>query len=114
MRKLLSAALLGLATIATVVSMGAAAQAENRKVKIINETRHTLVRFYASNVNTNDWEEDILGEDTVSPGGSFVANIDDGTGYCLFDFKGVFDDKDEVVKSRINVCQIGVFRFTED
>jgi hypothetical protein len=90
-----------------------AASAQDRHVRIINETRHTMMRFYASNVDRTDWEEDILGQSTLNSGASVVINIDDGSGACLFDFKGVFDDGDEVIKNRINVCEIESFRFTE-
>jgi hypothetical protein len=90
------------------------ASAEDRRVRIINETRFTIVRFYASNVGENDWEEDILGRDVLSPGQSVTVNVDDGTGYCLYDFKAVFDDGDELVRSRIDVCKISSYRYTED
>ena len=96
------------------LASGLTAHAEDRHVKIINETRHTMMRFYASNIGKQSWEEDILGNRTVKVGDSVVINIDDGSGYCLYDFKGVFDDGDEVVKSRIDVCKTETFRFTED
>lgn len=85
----------------------------NKKVKIINETRHKMVQFHASRVGTNSWEEDILGQDVLDVGNSVTVNF--GTDdYCLYDFLGVFDDGDKVEKRRINVCEISSFRFTED
>ena len=42
-----------------------------------------------------------------------MINVDDGSGYCLFDFKGVFDDGDEVIENRIDVCKRDSFRFSE-
>ena len=72
-----------------------------------------MVRFYASNVNRTCREEDILGEATIAAGGSKIINLDDGSGACQFDFKGVFDDKDEVVKQGIDVCNVSSFRFSE-
>ena len=106
-------ALAALAAGALLVSFGTSAMADaNKKVKIINETRHVMVQFHASRVGTKDWEEDILGQDTVPVGGSVTVNF--GTDdYCLYDFLGVFDDGDKVEKYRINVCEIGSFRFTE-
>ncbi|MES2034428.1 MAG: hypothetical protein V4466_09650 [Pseudomonadota bacterium] len=97
------------------VSLLSAAQAsaEDRRVRIINETRHTIVKFYASNVSAGTWEEDILGRDVLRPGQSVVVNADDGSGYCLYDFKAVFDDGDELVKSRVDVCKIESYRYTE-
>ncbi len=100
---------------ALVVGSGVSAQAaEDRRVRIINETKHTMMRFYASSIGKTSWEEDILGQGTLAPGASVVINIDDGSGYCLYDFKGVFDDGDEVIQNRIDVCKIESFRFTEN
>ncbi len=100
--------------VATTAFTPGMASAEDRRVKIINETRHIIVRFYASNVNATSWEEDILGQDVLKPGQSVVINIDDGSGYCLFDFKAVFDDGDSLVRQRVDVCKISSYRYTED
>jgi hypothetical protein len=114
MLKITNATLVALAAGVVAFSVGTAALADaNKKVKIINETRHAMVEFHASGVGTNDWEEDILGQDTLGVGNSVTVNF--GTGdLCLYDFLGVFDDGDKVEKHRINVCEISSFRFTED
>jgi hypothetical protein len=90
-----------------------AASAEDRRVRIINETNFTITHFYGSNVGEDDWQEDILGQDVLPPGESVVINFDDGSGYCKFDFKAKFEDNDEVIKNNIDVCEISSFRFTE-
>jgi hypothetical protein len=71
------------------------------------------VEFYASNSGTTDWEEDILGSDVLASGSSVVINIDDGSGYCKFDFLAVFDDGDELVSADNNVCELDEFNFTD-
>lgn len=109
-RAAMAAAVLVASSLATVSS----ASAEDRRVRIINETNHTIVRFYASNVSQGSWEEDILGRSVLRPGQSVTINIDDGSGYCLYDFKAVFDDGDELTRSRIDVCKISSYRYTED
>ena len=91
----------------------APAQAEDRRVRIINNTRHTMVRFFASNSSRTTWEEDILGQRVLPAGQSVMINIDDGSGACLFDFKAVFDDGDELVRQQVNVCQISEYTYTE-
>ncbi len=96
-----------------IIANFATADAADRRVRIINETSYDMVRFYGSNVGTDDWEEDILGRDVLRTGRSVMVNFDDGSGYCMFDFKAVFDDGDEVIKERVNVCKIGSFRFTD-
>ena len=100
--------------VATTALTPGMASAEDRRVRVINETRHIIVRFYASNVNATSWEEDILGQQVLKPGQSVVMNIDDGSGYCLYDFKAVFDDGDALERKRIDVCKISSYRYTED
>ena len=100
--------------LAAVSASTARADGEDRRVRIINETNHTITHFYGSNVGTDRWEEDILGQDVLPPGKSVVINFDDGTGYCLYDFKAVFEDGDELVRSRIDVCKVSTYRYTED
>jgi hypothetical protein len=87
--------------------------AEDRRVKIINETSYTITHFYGSNAGSKSWEEDILGQDTLSPNGSVVINFEDGSGYCKFDFKVRFSDGDEVIREGIDVCETTVYRLTE-
>jgi hypothetical protein len=105
--------LIGLAFTAVAALGMDSAQAQDRRVNIINETSHVIVEFYASNVGERDWEEDILGADILEPGASVMVNVDDGTGYCKYDFMAVFDDGDEVIKEDVNVCEISSFRFTQ-
>ncbi len=87
------------------------AAALDRRVKIVNRTGYDIVRFYGSNKGSKSWEEDILGNGILSTGSSVVINFDDGTGYCKFDFKAVFEDGDVLVKKNINICEIGTFTY---
>lgn len=89
------------------------AHAADRRVTVVNKTKVAVVEFYASRANTDDWEEDILGQDVLEPGASVEVNIDDGTGACRFDFKAVFDDEDEVIKKKIDVCSVSTFTLTQ-
>ena len=96
-----SAAILGAAfgAVLTVSSLAPVeAVAQDRRVRIINDTRHTMVRFYASNSSRTNWEEDILGQRVLPAGNSVVINIDDG---------------DVLTRGQINVCQISEYRYTE-
>ncbi|MGQ3675688.1 hypothetical protein ACT6QH_09370 [Xanthobacter sp. TB0139] len=88
------------------------ALALDRKVDIVNKTGYTMTAFYASNVNEESWEEDMLGGDVLRNGETLEADIDDGTGHCVYDFKARFADGDTVVQRKINVCEVGQFTFT--
>jgi hypothetical protein len=62
------------------------ASALDRRVQINNRTSYDIVEFYASNTGTSNWEEDILGSGILPSGSSVMINIDDGSGYCKYDF----------------------------
>jgi len=89
------------------------ASALDRRVQINNKSSYDIVEFYASNTGTNDWEEDILGKNILPAGHSVVINIDDGSGYCKYDFLAVFEDGDQVTSGNNNVCELSQFNFTD-
>ena len=87
------------------------AAAENRWVTINNNTGYDIVRFYGSQRDAKTWQEDILGKRILPSGSSININFDDGTGYCIFDFKAVFEDDDVLIRKGVNVCEISDFTY---
>ena len=87
------------------------ASALDRRVQINNVSSYDIVEFYASNTGTQDWQEDILGENILPSGSSAMVNIDDGTGYCIYDFKVIFEDGDELERFGNNVCELDTFTY---
>ena len=101
------------AVFALVGLSAAPANAQDRHVQVVNETQHAITHFYASNVDRGTWEEDILGENVLPVGASANINIDDGSGACLYDFKAVFEDGEELVRNGIDVCTTTTYTYTE-
>jgi hypothetical protein len=91
--------------VASLASAGPA-EALDRRVKIINNTSQIMVKFQASNRDSRSWEEDILGDDILKPGQTVNININDGKGYCVFDFRATFKGGQTVVRRGINVCRV--------
>lgn len=89
------------------------AAALDRRVRINNNTSYDIVEFYASNQGSRSWEEDILGRSILPAGHSVVINIDDGSGYCKYDFLAVFEDGEELTKYGNNVCELSQFNYTD-
>ncbi|MFP9138068.1 hypothetical protein ACLI1C_12895 [Devosia sp. XGJD_8] len=89
------------------------AAALDRRVQINNNSSYNIMEFYASNTGSKSWEEDILGKDILPSGSSVMINIDDGSGYCKYDFLAVFEDGDEVISADNNVCELSQFNFTD-
>lgn len=100
-------------TVVAAALGSATASAADRRVEVVNKTGTMLVGFYASRVNVADWEENILAGQKLKSGESIIVDVDDGSGGCLFDFKGVFSDGEEVVSEDNNVCELEQFTFEE-
>jgi hypothetical protein len=77
---------------------------KDRRVRVTNDTSFTLTELYGSNVGADDWEEDVLGNRVLKSGQSLTVNFDDGTCYCHFDFKAVFNDGTSTIKRNYDVC----------
>jgi hypothetical protein len=103
---------LGLAVGVLLLAAGAA-EALDRRVRIVNESKVDIVGFYGVNVDSRDWQDSLLGDDILPAGGSVVLNFDDGSGYCRYRFRAVFDDGVDVERASINVCEVGTYRYTD-
>jgi hypothetical protein len=77
----------------------------NRHVRVINRSSSAIEYLYASNIDSRNWEEDMLGpRRVIQPGYYIDANIDDGTDHCRFDIRAVLRDGREAVSRGFNVC----------
>lgn len=85
--------------------------AKDRRVDVVNKTGYTMTSFYASSVDEESWEEDMLANDTLEDGETLEADIDDGTDACVYDFRADFSDGSKVVKRKVNVCEVATFTF---
>jgi hypothetical protein len=98
--------LAGCAIGAAMFTFNPPAEAQDRRVRVINNTGQIMVRLQASNVNRRTWEEDILGRNVLRPGQATMANLDDGSGQCLFDLRATFAGGATATRRRVNICQI--------
>jgi hypothetical protein len=96
-----AAALASLSTVADASSDG-----KNRVVVVENISNQSLNYLYASPISSKTWEEDLLGERTLSRGQSIEANIDNGSNECQYDLRAVMADGREVIRRNINVCAV--------
>lgn len=87
------------------------AAALDRRVLIVNNTGYTIVEFYGSHRDARTWQEDILGNSVLPSGSSVTINFDDGTGYCIFDFRAVFSDGDVIISENKNICELARFTY---
>ena len=103
-----------LALAATILFMALAGPAEalDRQVRIVNASSFEIVELYGSRVDART-PRNILGEATLPAGASVDVDFEDGSGYCMYNFRAVFDDGAVLERRRVNVCEVGTFRYTD-
>jgi hypothetical protein len=74
---------------------------------LINQTGYEIDRVYVSAASTSDWEEDILGQDSLGDGEHVNIRFSRGTKGCKFDLKVVYtEDDSEAVWDDIDLCTV--------
>jgi hypothetical protein len=89
------------------------AQTLDRRVRIVNESGHAIVGFYAVVVEKEEWPASLLGANTLPAGASIILDFEDGSGFCRYRFRAVFDDGMELVRPSVNVCEVGTYRYED-
>ena len=74
-------------------------------VNIYNETSVDIWYLYMSPQSSDSWEEDVLGENDILPAWDELSVDLDGYNECMWDFKAVFADDEEVELYEVNVCE---------
>jgi len=111
MKLILKSAIAAIVVALALFSSVTSAAALDRRVKIINNTGYTMVRFYGSHRDAQTWQEDILGNDVLPAGSSVTINFNDGTGYCIFDFRAEFENGAVSEVWNQNICELATFTF---
>jgi hypothetical protein len=84
--------------------------AQNRDVRVHNQTGWTMTRLYVS--SGGGWTGDLLGAGGLAPGRSARVSIDDGSGACRYSLRAEFDNGETLQRGGINSCQIADYYFT--
>lgn len=98
----------------TFSAISSVANAADRSFYLINKSGYKICEFYASNIYTNDWQNDVLGRTTLRTNRQVAIDLDDYTGSCEFDFKIVACDGSAIIRNDINVCQISTYTVNDN
>jgi hypothetical protein len=78
---------------------------------VTNQSKYEIQELYVSRSNTDDWGNDLLGDETIANGGQFVVrNLLPGT----YDLKVVDEDEDECVVEGVDLASNYTWRLTDD
>jgi hypothetical protein len=73
---------------------------------LVNDTGYTIDRVYVAPTRQTDWQEDILGKDVLEDGESQLITFDRSETTCSWDVKVVYDDGEEAIWIKLNLCEI--------
>ncbi len=104
-----------LATSAILLSISAAAKAEDLTFTLKNGTNSVLTRFYTSPVGVNEWEDDVFGEQVLEPGESIEITIADGRSVCRYDMRFEFEEGSDLdtTTDKQDLCEMGSYTIHE-
>ncbi len=99
--------LFALAALAIAFVGPAHAQEAKQDFKLVNRTGYELNKVFVSPSKADDWQEDVLGQDTLSNGASVDIKFHRATTTCKWDLKVVYTvDNTSAVWSDINLCEV--------
>jgi hypothetical protein len=84
---------------------GESADATNQNFTIRNGTGQVINELYVSAVSSNNWEEDILGRDTLANGESAQITFERSETQCQWDLRVVFENGQSLEERGVNLCQ---------
>ncbi|MFT4934139.1 MAG: hypothetical protein ACI9LT_000813 [Pseudoalteromonas distincta] len=91
---------------AMVVLAAAPAMAGDQDFTLSNGTGYTIEQVYVAPSRSDNWEEDVMGADVLGDGEEVDIVFDAAEGACSFDLKVIYDDGEEAVWSRLDLCSI--------
>ena len=97
------------AALALAVSSSALLAAEARQdFVLVNKTGYAISEAYVSPSKSDDWEEDVLGRDTLADGEAWEIRFHRTVKTCKWDLKVVYeDDNSHAVWDSIDLCTVG-------
>ena len=103
----MKAALFAVAALVAICAAPAQAQEAQQDFTLVNDTGYDIKEVYVSPNKSNNWEEDILGDDQLIDGHETHIHFSRANKTCNWDLKVVYseDDSDAVWKE-INLCKV--------
>jgi hypothetical protein len=103
MRTILCAA----AALAACAVGSASALAGQQDFALVNATGYEISELYVAPSQSDDWQEDVLGQDTLGDGQQANVSFSRDTETCQWDLKVVYSDDNSSAEWRgVDLCQL--------
>ena len=104
--------LLSIVAFAVTLSSSSAALAVELDFTVINGTGVTVEQLYVSSSDTTDWEEDVLGEDTLPAGGQLNVNFPSKARGQFFDLLALNPEGGQMMFQQLDLRAISIVTLT--
>src|SRR5580698_4005803 len=97
------------AAFAAVLAIASPASAQDAKqdFKLVNKTGYELKALYVAPSKSDDWGDDILGQDVLSDGQAVNIHFSPKVKTCTWDLKVTYtDDNSNAVWEKIDLCSV--------
>lgn len=86
---------------------GAQAAEAKQDFRLVNKTGYEIKHVYVSPSKSDDWEEDVLGKDTLDDGEAWNIKFHRSVTTCKWDLKVTYaDDDSSAVWQNIDLCEV--------
>ena len=104
-------AAIGFSVVSALAAAASPAFADGREIQIINQTGFEIVEFFSAHKDEADWGDELLQGQAIGGYAEKLLDLEDGSGYCLYSFRVIFDDGEELVSDDINICDLTMFTY---
>jgi hypothetical protein len=95
------------AALSAVVVGGASALAGQQDFSLVNSTGYEISEVYVAPSDSSDWQEDVLGQDTLGDGQKANISFSRDTDACAWDLKVIYSDDNSSAEWRgVDLCQL--------
>jgi len=99
---------------ALLLAVSATPASAEEVLTVHNETGYTISQIFISPTRTNQWEEDILGVDSLPDGETTQIDFSQSEDTCNWDMKAVYDDGEDPVWFNFNLCELSTITLHYD
>ena len=105
----MKATLLAAAAFGALAITGTSAQAGEQDFALVNSTGYEISELYVAPSESSDWQEDVLGQDTLDDGQKAKISFSRDTDTCQWDLKVIYsDDNSSAEWHSVDLCQLSV------
>jgi hypothetical protein len=106
--------ILGVLSALVMASAVAPAMAETVEFTVLNDSSVDLHYFYTTPSSDEAWGEDLLADlGILEAGYQATATIGDGSDECLYDFKFLGENNEELIVTEIDICSLDSYTLTD-